>query len=64
MSVVCRRQAGADIEELADARFLSKKAHGPAKEGEVGLYLGADRGPDLDDLLCGRSVSSVVVLAA
>jgi len=64
VGVVRGRYAGADVEELADARLAAQLADGPAEEGPVG----ADRGDDLrvgrGGELSGLLVGGVVVLAA
>ena len=64
VGVVRGRDAGADVEELADARLPGQVTHRAGQEGAVG----ADRVDDvrigLDRLLAGRPVGGEVVLAA
>jgi hypothetical protein len=64
MGVVRRRQAGADVEELADAGLGGQVTDGPAEERAVGPHVGRDPRPDGNDLLGGFPVGGEIVLAA
>ena len=64
MHVVRTRQAGADVEELRDARLARQVADGPAQEGPVLPHRGADRAPAFQHLAGDGPVGGEVVLAA
>jgi hypothetical protein len=58
------RDAGADVQELADPGLAGQPAHGPAEEGPLGPHLGADGGHLLGDGVAHGPVGGEVVLAA
>ena len=64
MHVRLGRQAGADIEELPDARLGHQPGHGPVHERPVGADITDHSRPDRDDRFGRLPVSSEVVLAA
>jgi hypothetical protein len=38
VGIVCRRQPGADVEELPDSRLGGQESDGPAEKGAVGFH--------------------------
>jgi hypothetical protein len=54
-------QAGADVEELPDARLRRQVPDRAAEEAPVGAHPGHDLRPEFDDLLARRPVSREVV---
>src|ERR1035437_1778441 len=57
-----RRDAGANVQELADAA-AGEVAHHPPEKAPVGAYPGNDLGAELHDLLPHRSVRREMVLS-
>jgi hypothetical protein len=62
--VACRRDAGADVEELADARLPGEVADDPPEECPVRPHGEGHIRPRLEPCLNRRPVGGVVVLAA
>ena len=62
--VVRCRDAGADVEKLADSRIFSQIAHCAGQEGTIGANRVNDIWIGLDRLLTGRPVGGEIVLAA
>jgi len=64
MRVVRGRDAGADVEELADSRIFSQIAHCAGQEGTIGANRVNDIWIGLDRLLAGHPVGGEIVLPA
>jgi hypothetical protein len=64
MSVVHRRQSGADVQELPDPRLADQEPHDPAQEHPVGARMADDIGQHGRDLIAHLTVDRVIVLAA
>jgi hypothetical protein len=64
VGVVCRRDAGADVQELADARLASQVANGTGEKRPGGARDVDDAGKGLTELVTGLTVGREVVLAA
>src|SRR5262249_43294468 len=64
VGVVRGRDAGADVEELADPRLPGQVTHRAGQEGAVGADRVNDVRIGLDRLLTGRPVGGEIVLAA
>jgi hypothetical protein len=60
--LVPRRDAGAEVQELADPRFSGQEAHRPTKEHPVRAGSGDHVEVNLHDLLPDRPVGGEVVL--
>jgi hypothetical protein len=64
VGVVGGGQAGADVEELADARLTGQVLDRAGEEGPGGASVFDDRREGLEDLVADLSVDGEVVLAA
>jgi len=64
VDVVLRGDAGADVEELADARLCGQETHGPAEEGAVRAGDGPGVGLDRDHRPGGILVGPEIVITA